>query len=406
MSALSGSEDRPGLLLRGGTVVDPSQDLNRVCDVSMLDGSVSAVGDGLPAEGCRVVDVSGRYVFPGLVDLHAHICWGFTDIGLVPDDVCPSTGVTAIVDAGSSSWPSQDAFRRHVAEPSRTRVFGFSNISSVGIPTAGTPELASLRFVDVDRSVAAVAGDRDLMTGIKVRQGRHLVGDNGIEPTRLAVEAAGQLGVPVMVHVGNTPCPLGGIMDLLRPGDIITHAYHGHPHGILDDHRAIWQDVLEGRSRGILMDVGHGAGSFSFDVARSAFEQGFFPDAISTDLYTVNVNGPVFDLPTTMSKMLNLGMPLEDIVRSTTVIPAAAIGRTELGTLRPGAAADVAVFELEEGDFEFSDSHGDTREWPRRLTCEMTLLDGEIVFDRQRADVPSVGRQPGRPTGNHGSNAP
>ncbi len=381
--SLPESENGRDLLLRGGTVVDPSQDLNRVCDVSIRDGSISAVGHDLPVEGRRVVDVTGRYVFPGLVDLHAHICWGFTDIGLVPDDVCPSTGVTAIVDAGSSSWPSLGAFRRNVAVPSRTRVFGFSNISSLGIPTAGTPELASLRFVDVDRSVASVAENRDLMTGIKVRQGQHLVGDNGIEPTRLAVKAAEQIGVPVMVHVGNTPCPLSGIMDLLRPGDIITHAYHGHPHGILDDHRSIWEDVIEGRSRGILMDVGHGAGSFRFDVARSAFEQGFFPDTISTDLYTVNVNGPVFDLPTTMSKMLNLGMPLEDIVRSTTSLPAAAFGRADLGTLHPGSAGDVAVFELEEGAFDFSDSHGEIRTWPRRLTCEMTLLNGEVVFTRQ-----------------------
>ena len=381
--SLSESENGRDLLLRGGTVVDPSQDLNRVCDVSIRDGSISAVGHDLPVEGHRVVDVTGRYVFPGLVDLHAHICWGFTDIGLVPDDVCPSTGVTAIVDAGSSSWPSLGAFRRNVAAPSRTRVFGFSNISSLGIPTAGTPELASLRFVDVDRSVASVAENRDLMTGIKVRQGQHLVGDNGIEPTRLAVKAAEQIGVPVMVHVGNTPCPLSGIMDLLRPGDIITHAYHGHPHGILDDHRSIWEDVIEGRSRGILMDVGHGAGSFRFDVARSAFEQGFFPDTISTDLYTVNVNGPVFDLPTTMSKMLNLGMPLEDIVRSTTSIPAAAFGRADLGTLLPGSAGDVAVFELEEGAFDFNDSHGEIRTWPRRLACEMTLLNGEVVFARQ-----------------------
>ena len=381
--SLPESENGRDLLLRGGTVVDPSQDLNRVCDVSILEGSISAVGHDLPVEGRRVVDVTGRYVFPGLVDLHAHICWGFTDIGLVPDDVCPSTGVTAIVDAGSSSWPSLEAFRRNVAAPSRTRVFGFSNISSLGIPTAGTPELASLRFVDVDRSVASVAENRDLMTGIKVRQGQHLVGDNGIEPTRLAVKAAEQIGVPVMVHVGNTPCPLSGIMDLLRPGDIITHAYHGHPHGILDDHRSIWEDVIEGRSRGILMDVGHGAGSFRFDVAKSAFEQGFFPDTISTDLYTVNVNGPVFDLPTTMSKMLNLGMPLEDIVRSTTAIPAAAFGRADLGTLHPGSAGDVAVFELEEGAFDFSDSHGDSRTWSRRLTCEMTLLNGEVVFTRQ-----------------------
>lgn len=375
-------ENGRDLLLCGGTVIDPSLGLHRVCDVSIRAGSISAIGNNLIEEGHQVVDLSGRYIFPGLVDLHAHICWGFTDIGLCPDDICPSTGVTTIVDAGSSSWPSFEAFYHNVAKPSKTRVFGFSNISCVGIPTAGTPELASLKFVDVDRSVACVAENRELMIGIKVRQGQHLIGKNGIEPTRLAVEAAEQAGVPVMVHVGNTPCSLGSIMDLLRPGDIITHTYHGHPHGILDNHRAIWEDVIEGHSRGILMDVGHGAGSFSFDVAKAAFEQGFFPDTISTDLYSLNVNGPVFDLPTTMSKMLNMGMPLEDIVRSTTTIPARAIGRTDLGTLRVGTVADLAVFELENDTFKFSDSHGVCRTWPLRLTCEMTILEGKIVFTK------------------------
>ena len=384
--AITEPEDRFDLLLRGGTVIDPSTGLHRVCDISIRGGYISAIGDDLLESGHRVVDLSGKYIFPGLVDLHAHICWGFTDIGLCPDDICPATGVTTIVDAGSSSWPSFDAFERNVAAPSKTRVFGFSNISCVGIPTADTPELASLKFVDVDRSVACVTGNRELMIGIKVRQGQHLIGGNGIEPTRLAVEAAEQAGVPVMVHVGNTPCRLGGIMDLLRPGDIITHTYHGHPHGILNNHRAIWEDVIEGHSRGILMDVGHGAGSFSFDVAKAAFEQGFFPDTISTDLYSLNINGPVFDLPTTMSKMLNMGMPLEAIVRSTTIIPARAIGRTDLGTLRPGTVADLAVFELENDTFEYSDSHGVCRTWPLRLTCEMTLLNGEIVFTRNKME--------------------
>ena len=371
--------DRP-LLLQGATVIDPAQNLHQIADVAVRDGCIAAVGADLPTADAHVMDVTGQYVFPGLIDLRTHICWGFTDIGLIADDVCPQTGVTTIVDAGSSSWPSMGAFRKHIAAPSKTRVLGFSNISSLGIPTAGTPEVDNLIFINVDRSVSSVAENRDLMIGIKVRQGQHLIGKNGVEPTRLAVEAARQLDVPVMVHVGNTPCPLGDMMDLLRPGDIITHAYHGYSHGILDDHRAVWTDVIEGHNRGIVMDVGHGAGSFKFDVAQAAFEQGFFPDVISTDLYTSNINGPVFDLPTTMSKMLNLGMPLDDIIASTSAIPARVAGRDDLGTLRVNAGADIAVFELQEGTFEFRDSHRDVRSWPQRLICTMTLRDGEIVY--------------------------
>lgn len=370
------------LLLKGGTIIDPAQSLHTAADIAIRDGHIVAVGNNLPADGAAVVDVTGRLVTPGLIDLHTHVCWGFTAIGLVPDECCPSTGVTTIVDAGSSSWPSMGAFRHHVAMPSKTQVLGFSNISCIGIPTAGAPEAESLKFIDVDRTVASVTENRDLMVGIKVRQGRHLVGNNGIEPTRLAVEAASQLDIPVMVHVGNTPCPLADIMDLLRPGDIITHAYHGHSHGILDDHRAIWTDVIEGRQRGIIMDVGHGAGSFKFDVAQAAFERGFFPDVISTDLYTSNIHGPVFDLPTTMSKMINLGMPLDGVIASTTSIPAHVMGRTDLGTLRVGAVADIAVFELQEGAFEFRDCHRDVRIWPRRLVCTLSLRNGQTGYER------------------------
>ena len=370
------------LVLKGGLVIDPAQVFQSTADVLVYDGRIAAVGPDLSDGQATVLDVTGYIVTPGLIDLHTHICWGFTEIGLVPDQVCRQTGVTTIVDAGSSSWPSMSSFRNQVAKPSTARVLGFSNISCIGIPTAGTPEMESLKFVNVDRTVDAVAGNRDLMVGVKVRQGAHLVGNNGIEPTRLAVKAAEQLDVPVMVHVGQTPGPLSEILDLLRPGDIITHAYHGHAHGILDDHRAVWADVIEGRQRGIVMDVGHGAGSFKFDVAQAAFEHGFFPDAISTDLYTSNVDGPVFDLPTTMSKMLNLGMPLTDIIAATTSIPARVIGRDDLGTLSPGAVADIAVFERQEGTFEFRDSHRDVRIWPERLVCTHTIRKGKLWYGK------------------------
>ena len=374
------------LMLKGGLVIDPAIAFQDTADMLVCDGRIAAIGPDLEDEEATVLDVTGHIVTPGLIDLHTHICWGFTDIGLVPDQVCPQAGVTTIVDAGSSSWPSMGSFRHHVAEPSTARALGFSNISCIGIPTAGTPEMESLKFVNVDRTVESVSDNRDLMVGVKVRQGQHLVGGNGVEPTRLAVEAGEQLDAPVMVHVGNTPGPLSEILDLLRPGDIITHAYHGHAHGILDDHRVVWTDVIEGRKRGIIMDVGHGAGSFKFDVAQAAFEHGFFPDAISTDLYTSNVDGPVFDLPTTMSKMLNLGMPLTDIVAATTSIPARVIGRGDLGTLRTGTVADIAVFERQEGAFEFRDSHRDVRTWPERLVCTHTIREGEVWFGRDEMD--------------------
>jgi dihydroorotase len=373
------------LLLKGGRVIDPSHNINGLLDVAVRDGLIAAVGKDMEASADRLIDVTGCIVTPGLIDLHTHICWGFTDIGLVADEVCPSTGVTTIVDAGSSSWPSMGAFRCHIAEGSVTRALGFSNISSIGIPTAGTPEVESLKFVNVDRTVSCIAQNRDLMVGVKVRQGRHLIGDNGVEPTRLAVEAADQTGTPVMVHVGNTPGPLAEIIDILRPGDIITHAYHGHAHGILDDHRAIWTEVIEGRKRGIIMDVGHGAGSFKFDVAQAAFERGFFPDVISTDLYTSNINGPVYDLPTTISKMINLGMPLEEAIASVTSIPARVMGRSDLGHLAPGVVADIAVFELEEGEFEFRDCHRDVRIFPRRLVCDTTIRAGKVWYERGKA---------------------
>jgi dihydroorotase len=371
------------LILKGGNVMDPAVGLNAVADVLIRENRIASIGPGISELGAEVIDVTGHLVTPGLIDMHTHICWGFTDIGLVPDEICPQSGITTIVDAGSSSWPSMGSFRSQIAGPSNVRVLGFSNISSLGIPTAGTPELESLKFVNIDRTVVSVAENGDLMVGIKVRQGNHLVGSNGLDPTRLAVEAAEQLAVPVMVHVGNTPGPLSDVLDLLRPGDIITHAYHGYAHGILDDHSAVWTDVIEGHKRGVIMDVGHGAGSFKFDVAQAAFEHGFFPDVISTDIYTSNVDGPVFDLPTTMSKMLNLGMPISDVIASTTSIPARVIGRDDLGTLRPGSVADVAVFERQSGSFEFCDSHGDVRRYPQRLVCRHTVRDGHLWYSAE-----------------------
>ncbi|MBM3265077.1 MAG: amidohydrolase/deacetylase family metallohydrolase [candidate division Zixibacteria bacterium] len=372
------------LLLKGGIVVDPAQAIHRAADVLIHAGRITAIGTDLPAHDATVVDVKNHHVFPGLIDLHTHICWSFSELGLVPDDICLPSGVTTVVDAGTSSWPTMIAFRKHIAEPAVTRVIGFSNISSLGIPAGSTAEVSNLHDINVDKTAASVAANRDLMVGVKVRQGIYFVGNNGVEPTRLAVKAAEQIGVPVMVHVGKTPCPLSVIMDLLRPGDIITHTYHGHDNGILDDHRAVWPEVIEGRKRGILMDVGHGGGSFKFDVAQAAFERGFFPDAISTDVYTANVNGPVFDLPTTMSKMLNLGMPLYDVIASTTCIPAKAAGRTDIGTLSPGIPADVAVFDIEEGEFSFRDCHGDVRIMPRRFSCVMTIRNGKVVYKREK----------------------
>jgi len=368
-----------GLLLRGGQVLDPGAGLTGALDVRIRDGLVTEVAAGLAADGDTVHDVAGRLVLPGLIDLHAHCFAGAGDFGARTDDIARATGVTTWIDGGSAGAGTFEGMRELVLARSRVRMLAFLNISAIGLAYLKIGELNHLAYADVDAAVGAARDHADLILGIKVRNQLEVVGDAGLEPLRRAVRAADAIGGRVMLHCTNPPVPLAELLALLRPGDVVSHFLHGRGHGILDDKGKVSRDVRAARERGIVFDVAHGRMHVNFPVVRAAFAEGFYPDTISSDLTTGGAAGCVKDLPTTMGKFLSLGMPLADVVRAVTAAPAKVIGRAgALGTLRPGAVADVAVFELEDGAFDYEDAHGQHITGHQRFVPRLTLRAGEV----------------------------
>lgn len=285
-----------------------------------------------------------------------------------------------MVDAGTAGANTFGGLLRLMATQ-RTRMFAFVHISSIGLAGWPVPESRDLDYLDPELAAWTVRQHPDVCLGVKVRQSQAIVGSNGLEPLRRALRAAelAGAGARVMCHIGGAPAPLAEIVALLRPGDIVTHCFTGHPNGMVDEQGRLLPVCRAARAKGILFDVGHGAGSGSFAVMRAAVEAGFLPDTISTDLHSKSVNAPVVDLPTTLSKFLNLGVPLLEVVRCATVNPARIIGRVDgLGTLRVGAPADVAVLELQEGDFSFVDSYGDRLAGRQRLVAVHTIRGGRL----------------------------
>ena len=372
-----------GLLLKGGNVLDPGAGLAGVMDVRLRAGRVAALAPALPADGDRIIDLRGRYVVPGLIDLHAHCFIGASDLGARTDAVCASTGVTTLVDGGSAGAGLFAGLREFVQSRARTRIVAFVNISAIGLAYLDVGELTHLPYADPDRAAAVAREHRDIVVGIKVRCQAEVVGDAGVEPVRRALKAADAAGGRVMVHVTNPPVALEEIIALLRSGDIVTHFLNGRGDGILDGRGQVKGAIRAARERGVLFDVGHGRGHVNFTVARAALGSGFLPDTISSDLTSGGRAGCVKDLPTTLSKVLCLGMSLEAVIRAATATPAAVIGRPgELGTLRPGAVADLAVFDLEEGRFDFEDADRQHITGTRRLQPVMTIRDGEVWWTR------------------------
>jgi dihydroorotase len=369
------------MLIRGGTVVDPGQGLHARRDVRLDVDHIIELGDGLtPRPGEEVIDARDRLVLPGLIDLHVHVFWGASHYGIEPDPHCLGTGTTTVVDAGSAGAHTFAAFRRYVIDVSATRIVPFLNIGATGMVSPAVGELEEVRHIDRAAALRTIEAHRDLIRGIKVRLSRDLVGANARVALKTAREAGEAAGLPIMIHVGDTPTPLTEILSELRPGDVITHCYHGREEGILDGRGAVTQAARHAAARGVLFDVGHGKGSFSFQVARRALAQGFRPGTISSDLHVYNLNGPVFDLATTMSKFLHLGLSLEDVVAMTTGAPAQVIGHEgALGTLRPGAAGDVTLLAVREGEVTFEDAMGERLEGTRRLVPSGAVRAGRWV---------------------------
>jgi dihydroorotase len=368
-----------GLLLRGGTVMDPGAGLTGALDVRVRDGLITEVAAGLAPDGDTVHDVSGRLVLPGLIDLHAHCFAGAADFGPRTDDIARATGVTTWIDGGSAGAGTFEGMREWVLSRSRVRMLAFLNISAIGLAYLKIGELNHLAYADVDAAVGAARDHSDLILGIKVRNQLEVVGDAGLEPLRRAVRAADAIGGRVMLHCTNPPVPLAELLALLRPGDVVSHFLHGRGHGILDEKGKVSREVRAARERGIVFDVAHGRMHVNFPVVRAAFAEGFYPDTISSDLTTGGAAGCVKDLPTTMGKFLSLGMPLADVIRAVTAAPARVIGRAgKLGTLKPGSVGDVAVYALEDGSFDYEDAHGQHITGRQRFVPALTLRAGEV----------------------------
>jgi dihydroorotase len=352
---------RYDLVVKGGRVVDPSQSLSEVRDIAVKDGRIARVATNIAATESRiVVDASKMIVTPGLIDIHVHVYDGVAPLGIPADPNCIAKGVTTVVDAGSAGAHTFPGLRRFVINQAETRVFALLNISVVGQSTLSEDnewgELLDLRYANPKLAIRTIERNRDVILGVKVRLSRNIVGDQDIAALRLAREAADAAQLPVMLHIGDTASPLPTILRELKKGDIITHSFHGRANGILDGGKVL-PEVRKAVAQGIRLDVGHGRGSFSWRVMEAALKQDTPPGTISSDVHQFNVAGPVFDLATTVSKFLHLGMTLEQVVEKVTTGPAGALRFPHSpGTLREGAEADISVFQLAEGDFEMSES--------------------------------------------------
>jgi dihydroorotase len=366
-------------LIVGGEVVDPGAGLQGALDVAINDGRIAEVAAGLdPATAREVIDATGGIVTPGLIDLHTHVYWGATYWGIEADPVAARTGVTSWLDVGSSGSYSWPGFRRFIAEPSRSRIFALLNLSSIGL-IAPTWEFANLDYCDLDLAATIVDANRDLILGIKARIDSNTTRGVGIRALELARELADRVELPLMVHIGNGPPTIDQVAALLRPGDILTHCFTGGDMRIVDDAGVPHAAIMDLRERGLIFDIGHGAGSFSYKTAEAMLEAGVMPDVISSDIHQMAIQGPMFDLPTTLSKFLNLGISLPDVIERATSRPAAAMRRPDLGTLKPGSVADVALFRLEEGDYVFRDVQMTPRRGTKRLINTLTMIDGEVL---------------------------
>jgi len=386
-------DDKFDLVIKGGDVLDPSQGLRGRRDIGIRYGLIEAVEAEIPAaRALRLLDAGGKLVTPGLVDLHCHVYPYGSAIGIPADELTPLQCTTTCVSAGDAGANNFAAFRRFIVAQTRTRLYAFVHIANVGLTPFPIAELYNIDYAQVDACAKAVAENPDIAIGVKVRMSENVIAHNGIEPLRRAILACERAGTggKVMAHIGGVETVelMSQILDLLRPGDILTHAYSGAPNmagaftNIVQNGKPL-PAALAAKQRGVIFDVGHGGGSFDYTVAEVAIPQGCGPDTISSDIHVFSGNSPGMPyLPNVMSKFIAMGFTLEQVVTMATTAPAKIINRAaKIGTLQIGAPGDVSIMDLVEGPVTFVDTRNNKRDGKALLKPVQTVING-VPFGR------------------------
>ena len=371
------------LILRGARVIDPSQQLDRVTDVRFTAGRVAAIGEQLVAgPTTEVRDLRGKVVTPGLIDLHTHVYWGGTSIGVDAVALARTSATATFVDAGPAGPGNFPGFRKHVIEPARpVRILPLLNLSFAGIfafsGTVMVGECEDLRLLDLKECTRVAQEHADLVVGIKVRVGRGASGNSGIAPMDMALEVAEATGLPLMAHLDHPPPSRLEVMSRLRKGDILTHCFRPFPNAPSHPGGGVRPEVLAARERGVIFDIGHGAGSCGFATSRAMLAAGFKPDVISSDVHILSINGPAYDLLQTLAKFHALGMSLPEVVACGTTNAAHAIRRPDLGTLKIGSVGEASIFEVLPEPTEYKDVVGEVITGAHRFVARGLVLDGK-----------------------------
>lgn len=345
------------------------------------DGMIAAVGPSLQApEGAERIDARGAWISPGWVDLHVHVWYGGTDISIRPSECGVERGVTTLVDAGSAGESNFHGFREYIIEPARERIKAFLNLGSIGLVACNrVPELRDIKDIDLDRILQCYADNSEHIVGIKVRASHVITGSWGVTPVKLGKKIAKILKIPMMVHVGEPPALYDEVLEILGPGDIVTHCFNGKAGSSIMEDEDLFTLAERCAAEGVRLDIGHGGASFSFKVAEAAIQRGLMPFSISTDLHGHSMNFPVWDLATTMSKLLSVGMPFGRVVEAVTHAPASAIKVEMPKSITVGARADFTIFDLVDGDLEATDSNGDISRLKRLFEPRYAIIGSEAV---------------------------